>query len=97
MNYAAVTAQGEIDVRGPRRDAQVTRHLRQLFDRLPEIASFRLRCDFMVAEVSLVSGSACTANRRLHVSLMQALVELAECDPEAIALMRGRKFTRSLH
>jgi hypothetical protein len=97
MNYAAVTAQGQIDAQAPRKDAQVTRHLRQLFDRLPQLASFRLRCDFMVAEVSLVSGSASTTNRRLHVSLMQALVELAECDPEAIALMRGRKFARSLH
>ena len=97
MTYAAVTAQGEIDARGPRRDAPVMRHLRQLFDRLPALASFRLRSDFMVAEVSLVNGCGRTSNRRLHVSLMQALVELAECDPEAIALMRGRKFARSLH
>lgn len=31
---------------------------------------------------------------RLHVSVMQALVELAECDPEALVLMRGGTFAR---
>ena len=75
-------------------DALVTRHLRGLFDRLPTLAGFRLRSDLMVADVSVVSGSNRVAVRRLQVTVMQALVELAECDPAAIVLMRGRAFAR---
>lgn len=97
MSYAVATEQEQGDSRSQRMDAHVARHLRQLFDRLPALAGFRLRSDLMVADVSVVSGSGCASNRRLHVSLMQALVELAECDPEAMMLMRGRNFARSLH
>jgi hypothetical protein len=75
-------------------EALVARHLRGLFDRLPTLAGFRLRSDLLVTDVSVVSGSSCTAVRRLHVRVMQALVELAECDPDAIVLMRGRAFAR---
>ena len=75
----------------------VTRHLRELFDRLPTLAGFRLRNDLMVADVAIVAGANSAPTRRLQVSLMQAFVELAECDPEAIALMRGRTFARSQH
>jgi hypothetical protein len=75
----------------------VTRHLRDLFNRLPALAGFRLRSDLLVAEVSIVGASNRTAIRRLQLSLMQAFVELAECDPEAIALMRGRTFARTPH
>ena len=74
----------------------VTRHLRELFNRLPTLAGFRLRSDLMVADVSVVSWSNGTPIRRLHVIVMQALVELAECHPEAVELMRGRTFARSL-
>ena len=73
----------------------VTRHLRELFNRLPTLAGFRLRSDLMVADVSSVGCSNGTTIRRLHVSLMQVFVELAECDPEAIVLMRGRTFART--
>jgi hypothetical protein len=75
----------------------VSRHLRDLFNRLPTLAGFRLRMDLMVADVSIVGRSNCIAMRRLQVSLMQAFVELAECDPEAISLMRGRSFARAQH
>lgn len=51
----------------------------------------------MVTDVSVVGGSNSAPIRRLHVRVMQALVELAECDPEVIVLMRGRMFVRGLH
>ena len=41
-------------------EAFVTRHLRELFNRLPTLAGFRLRSDLMVADVSVVSWSNCT-------------------------------------
>jgi hypothetical protein len=75
-------------------DARVARHLRDLFDRLPALAGFRLRSDLMIADVSVVGCSSPMQRRRLQVSVMRAFVELAECDPEAIVLMRCRKFAR---
>ena len=48
----------------------------------------------MVTDVSMVGRSNPMHLRRLQVILMRALVELTECDPEAIALMRGRTFAR---
>jgi hypothetical protein len=73
----------------------VTRHLRELFNRLPMLAGFRLRTDCTVAEVSIVDCPDSVAIQRLHVSVMQAVVELSECDPGAIVLMRGRTFART--
>jgi hypothetical protein len=73
----------------------VTRHLRDLFNRLPTLAGFRLRSDCTVADVSIVGCSSYIPIQRLHVFVMQAFVELAECDPKAIELMRGRTFART--
>jgi hypothetical protein len=75
----------------------VTRHLRDLFNRLPTLAGFRLRNDLMVADVSIIGCTNRTPVQRVQVSLMQAFVELAECDPAAIAIMRGRSFARASH
>jgi hypothetical protein len=75
----------------------VTRQLREIFTRLPALAGFHLRSDLTVADVSLVSGAKGASRRRLQVSLMQALVELAECDREAMACLRGRSFARRCH
>ena len=95
MTHAATTRSTDDDSRRQHMEARVTRHLRGLFDRLPALAGFRLRSDFMVADVSAVSASTCAPIRRLRVSVMQALVELAECEPETIVLMRGRAFARA--
>jgi hypothetical protein len=51
----------------------------------------------MVADVSIVGCSDSTPIWRLHVSVMQSFVELAECNPEAIEFMRGRMFVRAQH
>ena len=96
MTYAISTRSRDDGAQQQHMEAFVRRRLRGLFNCLPTLAGFRLRSDLMVADVSVVSGSNCTAIRRLHVSVMQALVELAECDPEAIVLMRGHAFARSL-
>ena len=94
MAHAVSIRSGDDDAQRQQREALVARRLRELFNRLPPLAGFRLRSDLMVADVSVVSGSNNTPIRRLHVNVMQALVELAECDPEIIVLMRGRTFAR---
>ena len=95
MTHAVSTRSTDDDSRRQHMEARVTRHLRRLFDRLPTLAGFRLRSDLMVADVSAVSGSSCAPILRLRVSVMQALVELAECEPETIVFMRGRAFARA--
>jgi hypothetical protein len=95
MTHAVSTRSTDDDVPRQHMEALVTRHLRGLFDRLPMLGGFRLRSDLMVADVSVVGGANRSPIRRLHVRVMQALVELAECDPEAVVLMRGRAFARA--
>ena len=77
-------------------EALVARYLRLLFNRLPTLAGFRLRTDLIVADVSFKSSPDCTASRSLYPRVMQSVVELAETHPEALQLMRGRTFARSL-
>jgi hypothetical protein len=70
--------------------------MRELFDRLPALAGFRLREDLMVDDLS-VFGWSCDSSRGLEGIVLRSLVELAERNPEAVVLMRGRTFARSLH
>jgi hypothetical protein len=84
------------DARRKRTEALVARHMRELFDRLPALAGFRLREDLMVDDLS-VFGWSCDSSRGLEGIVLRSLVELAERNPEAVVLMRGRTFARSLH
>ena len=93
MISVATHARTHSDAERPPEPA-VARHLRALFDCLPALAGFQVRGDLMVSNVSAVAGSGGPSARRLHVSVMQALVEMTECDPAAVALMRGRRFER---
>ena len=79
-----------------RTEAIVAGHMDDLFRRLPMLCGFWLRPDREVAELS-VSWPGCTAGTELYEEVMQSLVELAEERPEAVQLMRGRTFARSVH
>jgi hypothetical protein len=74
----------------------VSRHVRELFKLLPRLSGFRLGADLTVVGVSVSTSPAFPARRGLYPFLLQAIVELAECHPEAVQLMRGRTFARSL-
>ena len=90
---SALTTSTQDDKRPPA-ELVVERRLRALFDCLPTLAGFRVRTDHMVSNVRAVSFTGSQTIRRLHVNVMRALVELAECDPQAVALMPGRTFER---
>jgi hypothetical protein len=94
MTHSVSTSSRDDDSQRRHKSALVTRRVRDLFDRLPTLAKFRLRSDLAVDYVSIVGGSNRMHVGRLHVSVMQALVELAECDPQALVLMRGETFAR---
>ena len=83
------------DAQRKRAEALVTRHLHELFERLPTLAGFRLRDDLMVDDLTVLSWPGATG-RYLDEIVMRSLVELAERHPEAVDLMRGRTFARSL-
>jgi hypothetical protein len=50
-----------------------------------------------VAELSFADCPISTPFPELDETVRQTLVELAECQPEAVELMRGRTFARALH
>ena len=90
----------EIRLREERRQrsqAALDRHLADLFRRLPMLAGFTLRQDLEVADVAVHSWPGYVAGEELYKDLMVALTELAEERPDAIELLRGRTFARSLH
>ena len=45
----------------------------------------------------LQAEPGCSADRSLYEEVMQSLVALAEERPEAVQLMRGRTFARTVH
>ena len=77
-------------------EAIVARHLSELFQRLPMLAGFCLQPDLEVAELAM-TWPGFTAGPRLYDEVMQFLVDLAEEQPEAMQLMRGRTFARAVH
>jgi hypothetical protein len=75
----------------------VSRHLHELFKRLPMLSGFWLRLDLKVAELSVFTWPGYTAGADLYEAVMQSLTDLAEEHPEAAPLMRGRTFARAVH
>jgi hypothetical protein len=77
-------------------EAIVTRHVRALFKLLPRLSGFRLGADLTVVAVSVCTSPALPSRRGLYPFVMQSIIELVECHPEAVQLMRGRAFARNL-
>lgn len=75
----------------------VFRHVLELFKRLPMLSGFWLRHDLEVAELSVFTWPGYTAGADLHEAVVQSLADLAEEHPEAVPLMRGRTFARTVH
>jgi hypothetical protein len=75
----------------------VSRHVHELFKRLPILSGFWLRLDLKVAELCVFTWPGYTAGADLYEAVMQSLADLAEEHPEAVQLMRGRTFARAVH
>ena len=80
-----------------RTEAVVSRHVHELFKRLPMLSGFWLRRDLEVAELSVFTWPGYTAGRELYDQVTESLVEFIEEYPEAVPLMRGRTFARAVH
>lgn len=78
-------------------EAIVSRHVRELFKSVPRLSGFRLGADLTVVDVSASTSPSFPSSRGLFPLVMQSIVELTECHPEAVQHMRGRTFARSLH
>jgi hypothetical protein len=78
-------------------EAIVARHMDELFQRLPMLSGFWLRPDLELAELSIFTWPGYSAGRDLYEEVMQSLVELADERPDAVQLMRGRTFARTVH
>jgi hypothetical protein len=80
-----------------RTEAIVAQHVHQLFKRLPMLSGFWLRPELKVTELSVFTWPGYTAGADLYEAVMQSLVELTEEWPEAVQLVRGRTFARTVH
>ena len=78
-------------------EANVARHIHQLFQRLPMLSGFCLQPDLEVAELSVFTWPGYTAGGELYDEVTQSLLELAEERPDALQVMRGRTFARAVH
>jgi hypothetical protein len=78
-------------------EAVVARHASELFKRLPMLSGFWLRSDLEVADLSVFTWPGYTAGPDLYDEVTESLVQLAEEFPEAVQLMRGRTFARTVH
>jgi hypothetical protein len=81
----------------PHAETIISRHVRDLFRLLPRLSGFRVGLDLNVEDVFAGTPPHGTSTRALYPVVMQAIVELAECHPEAAQLMCGRTFARRLH
>jgi hypothetical protein len=89
--------QSQTVARCQRAEAIVTRQVRDLFKLLPRLTGFRVGCDLNVSDISAGIQPDCASTRGLYPVVMQWIVELAECHPETVQLMRGRTFARTLN
>ena len=78
-------------------EAIIAQHVHQLFQRLPMLSGFWLRPDLEVAELSVFTWQGYTAGADLYEAVTQSLVDFTEEHPEAVPLMRGRTFARTVH
>lgn len=62
-------------------EAVVSRHVHELFKRLPMLSGFWLPPDFEVAELSVFTCPGYTAGVDLYEEVMQSLLEFAEEHP----------------
>jgi hypothetical protein len=89
--------QRQSEARREHTEAIITRHLEELFQRLPMLSGFSLRPDMDVAELSIFTWPGYTPGRDLDDEVMQSLIDLADERPDAVELMRGRTFARAVH
>ena len=83
--------------RRSRAEAIVEEHVDALFRRLPMLSGFSLRHDLEFADVAVHTWPGYSAGADFYQELVQALADLAEERPDAVELLRGRTFARSLH
>ena len=88
--------QSQSEARRRYNETIVARHLQQLFRRFPMLSGFWLDPNLEVAEV-VIASTDCIAVDALHNQVMEALLQIAAECPEAVQLMRGRTFARTVH
>jgi hypothetical protein len=88
--------QRQSEARRQHNEMIVARHFERLFRRFPMLSGFWLDPNLEVAEV-VVASADCTAVDALYGQVMESLLQLAAECPEALQLMRGRTFARTVH
>jgi hypothetical protein len=85
------------EARRERTEAIVATHVAALFARLPTLCCFSVHPELEVIDVATFTWPGHTDEENLYQALMQALADLADERPDAVALLRGRTFARAIH
>jgi len=67
-----------------------------LFGRLPMLCGFVVEADLLLSDVAISAWPGYTAGADLYGEIADALAELADESPDALELLRGRTFARTL-
>jgi hypothetical protein len=84
-------------IRRGRLDALIEGRIAALFRRLPMLSGFVVQEDLLIAEVAIQSWAGAAPDADIHLQIVDALKHLVEERPDAVDLLRGRTFARTLH
>ena len=78
-------------------EAAIAECIAALFERLPMLCGFSVSDDLQVADIAVDTWPGYTAGKDFHDEFLAALSALTEERPDAVELLRGRTFARTLH
>ena len=85
----------EQQIRRGRLEAMIDGRIAALFQQLPMLSGFVVQEDLLIAEVAVHSWPG-TPDADVYVRIADALSEIVEERREAVELLRGRTFARTL-
>lgn len=83
--------------RHSRAEAAIAACIAALFERLPMLCGFSVSDDLQVADIAVDTWPGYTAGKDFYDEFLAGLSALTEERPDAVDLLRGRTFARTLH
>jgi hypothetical protein len=74
----------------------VRTRIEALFRRLPMLCGFVVEKDLLLSDIAISFWPGYSAGADLYGEIVDTLTELAEESPDALELLRGRTFARTL-
>jgi hypothetical protein len=85
------------EARSRRAETAISQYIGGLFERLPMLCGFSVSEDLELAEIAVDTWPGLTVGKEFYDEFAAAFNALTEERPEAVELLRGRTFARTLH